>query len=103
VREIVMLTGDTPAVARRVAEELGISTVHAEMLPEDKAEITRSLTGEGRVVAVVGDGINDSPALSYADVGISLSAGAEIAREAAGVVLIDDDLSGLVEAIDISR
>jgi Cu2+-exporting ATPase len=103
VDDIVMLTGDTHPVAQRVSEELGISRFFAEMLPEDKAEITKQLCREGRVVAVVGDGINDSPALSYADIGISLSAGAEIAREAAGVVLIDDDLSKLVEAIDISR
>lgn len=103
IRDIVMLTGDTDAVARRVAEELEIPRYFAEMLPEDKAEITQQLCREGRSVAVVGDGINDSPALSYADVGVSLGAGAEIARETAGVVLIDDDLSMLLSAIDISR
>ncbi|WP_437678691.1 heavy metal translocating P-type ATPase [Sorangium sp. So ce131] len=103
IDDIVMLTGDSREVARQVSHELGITRFFAEMLPEDKAEITRRLTQEGRTVAVVGDGINDSPALSYADVGISVSAGAEIAREAAGVILVEDDLSKLVEAIDISR
>ncbi|WP_437962501.1 heavy metal translocating P-type ATPase (plasmid) [Sorangium sp. So ce119] len=103
IDDIVMLTGDSREVARQVSLELGITRFFAEMLPEDKAEITRRLTQEGRTVAVVGDGINDSPALSYADIGISVSAGAEIARETAGVVLVEDDLSKLVEAIDISR
>ncbi|WP_437769794.1 heavy metal translocating P-type ATPase [Sorangium sp. So ce281] len=103
IEDIVMLTGDSREVARQVALELGITRYFAEMLPEDKAEITRRLTQEGRTVAVVGDGINDSPALSYADIGISVSAGAEIARETAGVVLVEDDLSKLIEAIDISR
>ncbi|XXX79089.1 heavy metal translocating P-type ATPase [Sorangium sp. So ce134] len=103
IDDIVMLTGDSREVARQVSLELGITRYFAEMLPEDKAEITRRLTQEGRTVAVVGDGINDSPALSYADIGISVSAGAEIARETAGVVLVEDDLSKLVEAIDISR
>jgi heavy metal translocating P-type ATPase len=101
--DIVMLTGDSPDVAQQVAEELGIPRFFAEMLPEHKADITRQLSQEGRIVAVVGDGINDSPALSYADIGISVSAGAEIARETAGVVLVEDDLSKLIEAIDISR
>lgn len=103
IEDIVMLTGDSREVARQVALELGITRYFAEMLPEDKAEITRRLTQEGRTVAVVGDGINDSPALSYADIGISVSAGAEIARETAGVVLVEDDLSKLIEAIDVSR
>lgn len=103
IHDIVILTGDSHEVARQVSSELGITRFFAEMLPEDKAEITRRLAQEGRTVAVVGDGINDSPALSYADIGISVSAGAEIAREAAGVVLVENDLSKLIEAIDVSR
>jgi len=103
VDDIVMLTGDSQAVAREVSRELGITRFFAEMLPEGKAEMAQRLRGEGRVVAVVGDGINDSPALSYADVGVSVCAGAEIAREAAGVVLMVADLGKLVEAIDIAR
>jgi P-type E1-E2 ATPase len=103
VDDIVMLTGDGHAVARHVARELGIDRFFAEMLPEDKAEMAQRLRKEGRVVAVIGDGINDSPALSYADVGVSVCAGAEIARETAGIVLMTADLHKLVEAIDISR
>ncbi len=103
VDDIVMLTGDGRAVAEHVARELGIDRFVAEMLPEDKAAMAQRLRSEGRVVAVVGDGINDSPALSYADIGISVCAGAEIARETAGIVLMTSDLHKLVEAIDISR
>lgn len=103
VSDIVMLTGDGHAVAQHVARELGITRFFAEMLPEDKAEMAQRLRREGRVVAVVGDGINDSPALSYADIGVSVCAGAEIARETAGIVLMTSDLHKLVEAIDISR
>jgi Cu2+-exporting ATPase len=103
VDDIVMLTGDGRAVAAHVARELGIDHFVAEMLPEDKAEVAQRLRREGRVVAVVGDGINDSPALSYADIGVSVCAGAEIARETAGIVLMTSDLHKLVEAIDLSR
>lgn len=103
VDDIVMLTGDGHAVAQHVARELGIQRFFAEMLPEDKAEMAQRLRNEGRVVAVIGDGINDSPALSYADVGVSVCAGAEIARETAGIVLMTADLHKLIEAIDISR
>lgn len=103
IDDIVMLTGDSHAVARQVSQELGISRFFAEMLPEGKAEMAEKLRKEGRVVAVVGDGINDSPAMSYADIGISVAAGAEIAREAAGVVLMVADLGKLTEAIDIAR
>ncbi|MFS8065144.1 MAG: heavy metal translocating P-type ATPase [Byssovorax sp.] len=103
VDDIVMLTGDGHAVARHVAGELGIDRFFAEMLPEDKAEMAQRFRREGRVVAVVGDGINESPALSYADIGVSVCAGAEIARETAGMVLMTADLHKLVEAIDISR
>lgn len=103
VDDIVMLTGDSHAVAQQVSRELGITRFFAEMLPEGKAEMASKLRKEGRIVAVVGDGINDSPAMSYADVGVSVSAGAEIAREAAGVVLMVADLGKLNEAIDIAR
>jgi heavy metal translocating P-type ATPase len=103
VDDIVMLTGDSHAVAQQVSRELGITRFFAEMLPEGKAEMAQKLRKEGRIVAVVGDGINDSPAMSYADIGVSVSAGAEIAREAAGVVLMVADLGKLNEAIDIAR
>jgi P-type Cu2+ transporter len=103
IDDIVMLTGDGRAVAGHVARELGIERFFAEMLPADKAEMAQQRRRDGRIVAVVGDGINDSPALSYADIGISVCAGAEIARETAGVVLMTADLHKLIEAIDLSR
>jgi Cu2+-exporting ATPase len=103
VDDIVMLTGDSRAVAQQVSRELGITRFFAEMLPEGKAEMAQRLKQEGRTVAVVGDGINDSPALSYADIGVSVCTGAEIAREMAGVVLVEDNLLKLVEAIDLAR
>lgn len=103
INDLVMLTGDNPRAAARVSKELGLTRFFAEMLPDDKARVVQELKAEGHIVAVVGDGINDSPALSYADIGISVRGGAEIAREIAGVVLIEEDLHGLVKAVDTSR
>ena len=103
IREILMVTGDEPATARTVARRLGICRVHASVLPDEKAAIVRSLQREGHVVAVVGDGINDSPALSRADVSISMAHGADVARETADVLLTDSDLWGLIQAIDLAR
>jgi Cu2+-exporting ATPase len=103
VREVVMLTGDRPAVARRVAEELGITRYVAEALPAQKAALVQELQAQGRVVAVVGDGINDSPALARADVGIAVRGGAEVARETAHVAFLEGNLGNIPVAIDISR
>ena len=103
IRNSVMLTGDNAVVARSVGRRLGLSQQFAEMLPADKAEIIRRYQREGNVVAMVGDGINDSPALSFADVGIAMKHGAEVARESADVVLMEDSLWKLVKAIEISR
>jgi Cu2+-exporting ATPase len=103
IRNSVMLTGDNAIVARAVGRRLGLSRQFAEMLPADKAEIIRQFQRNGSVVAMVGDGINDSPALSFADVGIAMKHGAEVARESADVVLMEDSLWKLVKAIDISR
>ncbi|MCZ6624895.1 MAG: heavy metal translocating P-type ATPase [Deltaproteobacteria bacterium] len=103
IEKLVMLTGDNEQVAARVSGELGLTSYYAEMLPEDKARVVQEFQAQGHIVAVVGDGINDSPALSYADVGISIRSGAEIARETAGVVLMEEDLFKLVEAVDTSR
>jgi len=97
-----MLTGDHPHVARSTAARVGIETVHAEVFPEQKVAIVRQLQAEGHVVGMIGDGINDSPALAYADVSISLKAGTEVARETADVVL-HSDLSGVIHAIDLAR
>jgi manganese/zinc-transporting P-type ATPase C len=103
IRNTIMLTGDNPVVARAVAERLGLTRQYAEMLPADKAEVIQKLQREGNIVAMVGDGINDSPALSFADVGIAMKHGAEVTHESADVILTEDSLWKLVKAIEISR
>ncbi|HIK05464.1 MAG TPA: cadmium-translocating P-type ATPase [Trichormus sp. M33_DOE_039] len=103
--EVHMLTGDNKRTAQAVATELGIapSHTHAEAFPEQKATVVRQLHEQGKTVAFVGDGINDSPALAYADVSVSFAHGSEIARETADVVLMENNLHGLLEAIAIAR
>ncbi|HEY9800606.1 MAG TPA: heavy metal translocating P-type ATPase [Leptolyngbyaceae cyanobacterium] len=103
--EVHMLTGDNKRTATVVAAELGIApaNTHAEAFPEQKATVVRGLHEQGKTVAFVGDGINDSPALAYADVSVSFAHGSEIARETADVVLMQNDLHGLLEAIAIAR
>ncbi|MBW4611917.1 MAG: cadmium-translocating P-type ATPase [Desmonostoc vinosum HA7617-LM4] len=103
--EVHMLTGDNKRTANTVAAELGIAPAHthAEAFPEQKAAIVRELHEQGKTVAFVGDGINDSPALAYADVSVSFANGSDIARETADVVLMQNDLYGLLEAIEIAR
>ncbi|MFN6537373.1 MAG: heavy metal translocating P-type ATPase [Nostoc sp. EkiNYC01] len=103
--EVHMLTGDNKRTANAVAAQLGIAPkhTHAEAFPEQKAAVVRQLHEQGKTVAFVGDGINDSPALAYADVSVSFANGSEIARETADVVLMQNDLHGLIEAIAIAR
>jgi len=100
---IVMLSGDSRANAERVAKELGIDEVVAEVLPEQKLEKVKALQGEGRFVAMAGDGINDAPALAAANVGIAMGTGTDVAIESAGVTLVRGDLRGIVKAIRLSR
>jgi Cu2+-exporting ATPase len=103
IQEIVMLTGDHKDVAKRVADHLGITRHIAEAFPGEKATVVKRLQREGRKVAVVGDGINDSPALAHADVGIAVDGGTEVAQETAHVVLLHGGLWKIPLAIDISR
>jgi len=103
VKQVIMLTGDVRKVAIPVAESLGIDRCIAEVLPEQKAEVIIDLKQEGRLVAFVGDGINDSVALSYADIGISVHGGADITKETAGVILLDDNLMKIPRAFQISK
>ncbi len=103
VKETIMLTGDNDTVALAVRKRLGLTRHIADMMPAEKAEAIRALKREGRVVAMVGDGINDSPALAYADVGIAMRHGAEVTHESAHVVLMEDSLSKVVQAVEISR
>ena len=96
-KHIIMLTGDSAKTASRIAQEAGIDEWHADLLPEDKYAYLEALKAQGRRIAMVGDGVNDSPALSLADVGIAMGQGSDIAKEVADVVLSDAGLDALVD------
>lgn len=99
----VLLTGDNDAVARRIAQEVGIDEVIAEVLPQEKVDVIARLQSEGKVVAMVGDGVNDAPALAQADLGLAMGTGTDAAIEASDITLVRGDLRSAVDAIRLSR
>jgi len=100
---VIMLTGDQEKTARAIAQKLGIDDVIANVRPEQKEEIVEKLQREGRVIAMVGDGINDAPALAKADVGIAIGSGTDVAKETGGIILIKNDLGEVVTAIKLGK
>ena len=103
IEKIVMMTGDSERTAKAVAAQLGIDEYYSEVMPDDKAEFIKKMHADGNSVIMVGDGINDSPALSEADAGIAISTGAAIAREVADITVSSDDLAALVTLKKISN
>ena len=101
--EVIMLTGDNKNTAKAVADQLHLTDFKAECLPEDKLEIIKELQSQGKVVAMAGDGINDSPALAQANVGIAMGTGTDVAIESAEITLVKGDLQGIVKAKKLSH
>ncbi|MBM2820317.1 MAG: hypothetical protein HW405_77 [Candidatus Berkelbacteria bacterium] len=101
--ELYMITGDSKRIAQAIAQEVGIENVFVEVLPENKADYVKKLQSEGKFVAMVGDGINDAPALASADIGIAIGAGTDVAIETANIVLMKSDPNDIVTAIILSK
>ena len=102
-KRVAMLTGDAKGVAAWVSKELGITEFFAEVLPEHKADVVKKLQADGSKVAMVGDGVNDAPALTQADVGIAIGAGTDVAIESAGIVLASSDPRGVAKIVILSK
>jgi len=101
--EVVMLTGDNERTAKAIGAKVGIDRIIANVLPGDKVKVIKELQAEGKVVAMVGDGINDSPALAQSDIGIAIGSGSDVAKETGGIILVSEDLRNVVKAIRLSR